>query len=267
MYHYLYLIQDMQYPNTNIYKIGKTTQLPDRRFKGYINGTYPIRIANVDDCNIREKELICLFNNKFKRVKGREYFSGMLNDMIYTFNTFCDKYIPNIISNVEYKCNNCNNIFVTKQSLKKHINKKNKCNIITDFKCTKCDRYFKQKKNLLEHCEKNKCILMNKLKISIDDIFCKKCNMIFTSKCSLERHLNKKNKCDIITDYKCKRCNKYFKKKNNLLMHQWKDFCMSKKEIINNVSTITDNISHLHTDIKNILSTKCTIDENTHLID
>ena len=42
-----------------------------------------------------------------------------------------------------FKCSNCNILFVTKQSLEKHINKKNKCTIKTEFKCTKCNKYFK----------------------------------------------------------------------------------------------------------------------------
>jgi uncharacterized C2H2 Zn-finger protein len=56
-----------------------------------------------------------------------------------------------------FKCSNCNILFVTKQSLEKHINKKNKCTIKTEFKCTKCNKYFKQKNNLTEHNRKNSC--------------------------------------------------------------------------------------------------------------
>ena len=45
----------------------------------------------------------------------------------------------------------------------------------------------------------------------MENFICKKCNILFATKSSLERHLNKKSKCDTITDYKCNRCNKYFK--------------------------------------------------------
>jgi hypothetical protein len=58
------------------------------------------------------------------------------------------------------------------------------------------------------------------------DIYnCKKCNIIFSTKASLERHQNKKIKCDIKTNFQCKKCFKYFKQKNNLLHHSEKEIC------------------------------------------
>ena len=98
MYNYLYLIQDNQDIGSNVYKIGKTTQSPSDRFKGYSKGTYPIRISQVDDCHIREIELINLFKNKYILFRGREYFNGNLNDMIKEFNNLCDN-CNNIIKN------------------------------------------------------------------------------------------------------------------------------------------------------------------------
>jgi hypothetical protein len=88
MYHFLYLIQSGDDLYTNIYKIGKTTKLPEQRFKGYDKKSYPIRISLVDDCHIRENELIEIFNNKFKLAKGREYFDGNVKDMIDEFSNF-----------------------------------------------------------------------------------------------------------------------------------------------------------------------------------
>lgn len=61
-----------------------------------------------------------------------------------------------------YKCNLCSNIFVTKQSLEKHMNKKNKCNIVSNFRCNKCNKYFKRNENLIEHNSKNICNVINK---------------------------------------------------------------------------------------------------------
>ena len=54
MYHFLYLIQTSKDLYTNIYKIGKTTQLPEERFKGYDKESYPLRISLVDNCSERE---------------------------------------------------------------------------------------------------------------------------------------------------------------------------------------------------------------------
>jgi hypothetical protein len=56
-----------------------------------------------------------------------------------------------------FKCNLCSHIFTTTHSLKRHIEKKIKCNIATEFQCKKCQRYFQQKNNLLNHIEKKIC--------------------------------------------------------------------------------------------------------------
>ena len=193
MYHFLYLIQSGDDLYTNIYKIGKTTKLPEQRFKGYDKKSYPIRISLVDDCHIRENELIEIFNNKFKLAKGREYFDGNVKDMIDEFSNFCNqseiydkiqndleimknneiiqvcnnRNYENIIKinnyNSKYKCNICLIEFTTKYGLDKHNTKKFKCNIRTDFQCLTCLKYFKQKRTLIEHNSKELCkkILIN----------------------------------------------------------------------------------------------------------
>jgi rubredoxin len=61
---------------------------------------------------------------------------------------------------------------------------------------------------------------------------CNLCNYIFNSKFSLERHQNKKKKCDIVTEYKCSKCNKCFTQRKNLLHHIKSDICK-----INNIET------------------------------
>ena len=63
-----------------------------------------------------------------------------------------------------FKCNLCKQEFKTKRILEQHINKKNKCDSVTDFKCKKCNKYFKFNKNLKEHEEKNICkIIFNNI--------------------------------------------------------------------------------------------------------
>jgi len=171
MYHYLYLIQDKNDINTNIYKIGKTTQIPDNRFKGYIDGTYPIRISKVDDCHKRENELISIFKNKYQLSRGREYFNGDINCMIKDFNSFCDQNFQEknnnltknkkILNNTNFLCELCNKYFDTNQHLIQHLNKKNKCNNKTDFFCNICNKYFIYKKNLNDHNNKNHIFIVN----------------------------------------------------------------------------------------------------------
>jgi rubredoxin len=48
---------------------------------------------------------------------------------------------------------------------------------------------------------------------------CKLCNYIFKTKFSLERHQNKKTKCNLKTEFKCEKCNKSFKTNQNLNYH------------------------------------------------
>lgn len=186
MYNFLYLIQDGKDLDWNVYKIGKTTQDPSQRFKGYLKGTRPIRISEVDDCSKRESELIKIFMKKYILYRGREYFSGILNEMVLDFTNFCDsinlennqQMINNYINNKEtnnqlindnnnFKCNLCFILFKSKFSLDRHQNKKIKCNLHTDYKCKKCNKFFREKRNLEQHIDKKICkipmIKQNKL--------------------------------------------------------------------------------------------------------
>jgi hypothetical protein len=63
------------------------------------------------------------------------------------------------------ECELCYEIFKTKQQLMNHMNRKNKCDIITDFQCNQCFKYFKRGINLKEHINKNNCRKYNKDKL------------------------------------------------------------------------------------------------------
>jgi len=99
MLNYLYLLHDSIDKNNNVLKIGKTIQLPETRFQGYGINTKPLIIYAVDDCHLRENELIKLFNSKFKLFRGKEYFQGNIKDMLIVFEKFCSQ---NIIKNNLY---------------------------------------------------------------------------------------------------------------------------------------------------------------------
>jgi len=214
MYNYLYLIQDNKDIGSDIYKIGKTTQSPIDRFKGYLKGTYPIRISQVDNCHIRENELINLFKDKYILFRGREYFKGDINDMIKNFNNLCDICnICNINKNelnhdkkMEYKCNRCSLEFFSNQSLERHKNKKIKCNILTEFKCNICNKYFKQRNNLNEHtrkkiCKKSKIFKNDNNQMNINNVYI---NILESNKklddkiCLIQKLNNLNSKEDII---------------------------------------------------------------------
>jgi hypothetical protein len=56
-----------------------------------------------------------------------------------------------------FKCDICESEFKSKRNLTNHLNKKNKCNVITPFKCLDCNKYFKYNKSLQEHIIKQTC--------------------------------------------------------------------------------------------------------------
>ena len=92
----------------------------------------------------------------------------------------------------------------------------------------------------------------------MNNIICNLCNSVFSNKYSLERHLNKKNKCNIKTEYKCHICYKCFKSNRNLKYHINNDSC--KNIIENNIINVNDN-DGLKNEIEEIIniegSNKC----------
>jgi hypothetical protein len=68
-----------------------------------------------------------------------------------------------------FECDICNKMFDTFQHLNQHINKKNKCNTVTDFQCSVCNKYLRTKTSLIYH-NKNICIISeNNDIIAIDE--------------------------------------------------------------------------------------------------
>lgn len=85
---YIYLIQDGEDVGTNIYKVGRTTQLNDcrtiNRIKSYNNGSIIYSIIRVHDDNVREieRKIIKEFEQKFVLFKGNEWFKGDVEEMM-----------------------------------------------------------------------------------------------------------------------------------------------------------------------------------------
>ena len=97
---YIYLIQDGKFINTNIYKIGRTTQKGDTRklirFSSYNKETIQkfLREVNTDIVINIEDEIKSLFVKKYKLVQGSEWFEGDCNSMISEINYIIDKHKP-----------------------------------------------------------------------------------------------------------------------------------------------------------------------------
>jgi len=68
-----------------------------------------------------------------------------------------------------FECTKCNEIFNTKQHLSRHMNKKNKCDTISDYQCNICKKYFKSSYYLSDHTKYKKCKTTNKDSIIISN--------------------------------------------------------------------------------------------------
>lgn len=100
---FVYLIREREFIRLkeSVYKLGKTTQLPNTRLQGYPKSSQIILFMDVFDCHKTEKKLISSFDNLFtcRRDIGREYYEGDLNLMKRTFINIIDSefeglYVP-----------------------------------------------------------------------------------------------------------------------------------------------------------------------------
>ena len=101
-HNYVYLIREREFMRLKepIYKIGKTTQLPNTRLAGYPKGSEILLYIDVENCHNTEKSILAVFDTRYKcrRDIGREYYEGDLNDMKRAFfkivdDEFTDPYI------------------------------------------------------------------------------------------------------------------------------------------------------------------------------
>lgn len=99
----------------------------------------------------------------------------------------------------------------------------------------------------------------------MDNFICNKCNHSFISKFSLNRHQQRQNKCNKITEFKCNKCNRCFIQKKNLIQHIENNNCriIITKPIVNNNLTKKDN-SNLS--LSDILILNITNEEKLKLI-
>jgi len=163
----IYIIQDGKDRGTNIYKIGKTDKQFKDRFSSYSNNSIVYETYEVDSsiCNKIEMYIIRHFKNKYTLEKGREWFSGNVEEM--------KKDISNIIHLQtkyheekteykcnEYKCNFCNTEFNSISSLNYHkktskyclkIQEKDTINEYYQYKCDGCNKSFLSQRYLNKH--------------------------------------------------------------------------------------------------------------------
>jgi hypothetical protein len=93
---------------------------------------------------------------------------------------------------------------------------------------------------------------------------CSLCGKIFSTKFNLERHQEKKNKCNIKSEYQCINCNSYFKYKKNLTDHISKQTCKDKK--INKITLINNLSCNKKEHYISLLNSKLDIDSKINII-
>ena len=100
---YIYLLQEREFIKTNeqIYKIGKTKQNNNNRFKQYPKGSILLFQIICSNCDYIEKCLIKIFKQKYKHCTniGNEYFEGCFKDMIRIIYKNIEENEDKIISN------------------------------------------------------------------------------------------------------------------------------------------------------------------------
>jgi hypothetical protein len=106
MNHYIYIIQLREFINQNldVYKIGKTQNVQQRK-RQYPKNSKLILSIEVDDMHESENHLKHIFKKRFKQCKdyGTEYFEGNIEDMTKLINEYVDNRNANKIDYEELK--------------------------------------------------------------------------------------------------------------------------------------------------------------------
>lgn len=86
---FVYLIREREFRRLGeeTYKLGKTTQPPNSRLRGYPNESEIVMFIEVEDCDKTERALIAEFDKRYILMKqyGREYYQGDRRAMQKTF--------------------------------------------------------------------------------------------------------------------------------------------------------------------------------------
>ena len=128
----IYLIQPTELIGTNRYKIGcsKNTQL-DRIKNGYRKGTRYILIMECNKPFVLEKQILKIFNSKFKLIAGKEFFEGdekeikneIINIITNTNNENINQDINQDINENIYNENNYSNTIIINDCILIKINR------------------------------------------------------------------------------------------------------------------------------------------------
>jgi hypothetical protein len=182
---YLYILQPVEYINTNCYKIGLSSTFDLNRLKSYGVGTRYIQYFECSNYREAETELI----HKLRReetvtlFKGREYFYGDKQTILNIFIQVMLKY-----TNMEREEKNIENI--TENNIKEVLvnkiinNKVNSTEVVKNqYTCSVCD----YKTLLVQNYNKHLKTLRHKKNIESSNI-CNSCFKQFVNKYTRKRH-------------------------------------------------------------------------------
>ncbi len=110
----IYLVQPAELIGTERFKFGcsENTEL-DRVKKGYKKGTRYLNIMECKNPYDLEKKIKNIFNEKFKKIAGNEYFEGNETDMLNEFIKVANDHRKNIDTNDKMDdiiCDSCNGL-------------------------------------------------------------------------------------------------------------------------------------------------------------
>jgi len=252
---YIYLLQPLQSitNNENIYKIGKTKRNNFKRFNEYPSGSILIIQSSCRDCDLMEKTLLKLFNDKFikKTEYGREYFEGDVTEMKRLINSeiMNEEYVTvdtsiDVVSTIEDSNLKSQSDFLEHRTRTINNSKDKYVNIIEEIPGT-CEKPLDQQIissiNRVQqgevsgtYGEEQSSEPYNEDNDVNYNYFCENCNYNTNYKRDFEKHLITKkhkrllqNNVNNEIQYKCN-CGKIYKHRQGLFHH--KKVCNKMKE-------------------------------------
>lgn len=168
MSEYVYILQVREFIKSEepIYKIGKTKQNNLCRFYNYPKNSVLIMQSLCIDCDNAEKQIISLFNTKYKKRKdiGNEYYEGNFITMMSDIYKIIEKQFEDIVKNnfkIKYKEIEVDNKINNDKIIKKiEVKKQNEVKLEKNINniCQNCNKDFKYKSIYIRHINsKRKC--------------------------------------------------------------------------------------------------------------
>jgi hypothetical protein len=176
--HKIYLLRTnfTQQDGKPVYKIGRTTQERFNRLRSYPKEYHFIYARSCIDSISIEKQILRIFNNKYTKVIGNEFFSGDEIEMIQYINNIIDEEkSSHITNNSQISGNNkellsslfgkpnLNNVILVNNNNYNNSKENNKL-----FECRKCKKNFGYKQSRWFHEKKCKINNNNNYNIKIE---------------------------------------------------------------------------------------------------